>query len=66
MLVWVPLLVAGIALVHGFIGLKGMHGVWLGIFYVLLIFTWPMILIVLLVALLDSFVDFRARLGHGN
>ncbi|WP_275288742.1 hypothetical protein [Halomonas elongata] len=66
MLVWVPLLVAGIALVHGFIGLKGMHGVWLGIFYVLLIFTWPMILIVLLVALLDSFADFRARLGRGH
>ncbi|MDL4862230.1 hypothetical protein QC589_04165 [Halomonas elongata] len=66
MLVWVPLLVAGIALVHGFIGLKGMHGLWLGIFYVLLIFTWPMILIVLLVALLDSFANFRARLGRGN
>ncbi|GED21314.1 hypothetical protein HHA01_02910 [Halomonas halmophila] len=66
MLIWIPLLIAGIALVHGFIGLKGMHGIWLGVFYAMLIFTWPMILIVLLVALLDSFVNIRARLGSGN
>ncbi|MCW4149473.1 hypothetical protein OM427_07985 [Halomonas sp. 18H] len=66
MLIWIPLLVAGIALVHGVIGLKGMHGIWLGVFYVMLVFTWPMILIVLLVALLDSFVNIRARLGSGN
>ena len=66
MLIWIPLLIAGIALVHGFIGLKGMHGIWLGVFYVMLIFTWPMILIVLLVALLDSFANIRARIGSGN
>ncbi|WP_163558560.1 hypothetical protein [Halomonas sp. NO4] len=63
MLVWVPLLVAGIALVHGFIGAKGMNGLWLIAFYLLLITTWPMILIVLLAALLDVFADFRGRLA---
>lgn len=63
MLVWVPLLVAGVALVHGFIGAKGMNGLWLIAFYLLLITTWPMILIVLLVAFLDVFADFRGRLA---
>ncbi|MDR5866614.1 hypothetical protein [Halomonas koreensis] len=66
MLLWIPLLVAGIALVHGVIGLKGMNGLWLVAFYVLLITTWPMILIVLLAALIDSFADFRARLGRSD
>ncbi len=62
-LAWVPLLVCGVALVHGFIGAKGMNGLWLVAFYVLLITTWPMILIVLLVAFLDVFADFRGRLA---
>ncbi|MFC0326989.1 hypothetical protein [Halomonas organivorans] len=66
LMLWVPLLVAGIALVHGVIGLKGMNGLWLVAFYVLLITTWPMILIVLLAALIDSFADFRARLGRSD
>ncbi|WP_163577468.1 hypothetical protein [Halomonas faecis] len=62
-LAWVPLLVCGVALVHGFIGAKGMNGLWLIAFYLLLITTWPMILIVLLVAFLDVFADFRGRLA---
>ena len=67
MLVWVPLLVVGVALVHGFIGIKGMNGLWLIAFYLLLITTWPMILIVLLAAFIDVFVDFRGRLAsRGN
>ncbi|CAM3546336.1 hypothetical protein [Halomonas lysinitropha] len=66
MLAWVPLLVAGVALVHGFIGLKGMNGLWLVAFYVLLITTWPMILIVLLLAFIDTFADFRGRLARSH
>lgn len=66
LLSWVPLLVSGIALVHGFIGLKGMNGLWLVAFYVLLITTWPMILIVLLLAFIDSLADFRARLARSD
>lgn len=63
---WIPLLVAGIALVHGYIGLKGMNGLWLVAFYVLLIMTWPTILIVLLLGLIDTFANIRARLARGN
>ncbi|WP_447553497.1 hypothetical protein [Vreelandella sp. EE22] len=63
---WVPLLVAGIALVHGFIGLKGMNGLWLAVFYVLLITTLPTILIVLLLGLIDTFANVRARLARSN
>lgn len=63
MLLWVPLLVGGVALVHGVIGLKGMNGLWLVAFYALLITTWPMILIVLLLAFIDVFADFRGRLA---
>ncbi|SDM00656.1 hypothetical protein SAMN05192555_108172 [Franzmannia pantelleriensis] len=66
MLSWVPLLVAGVALVHGFIGVKGMNGLWLVAFYVLLITTWPMILIVLLLAFIDSLADFRGRLARSD
>lgn len=65
-LIAVPLLVAGIALIHGIFGLKGINGLWLGALYVLLVTTWPMILIVLLAALIDSFVDFRGRLGRND
>ncbi|MCP1314072.1 MULTISPECIES: hypothetical protein [unclassified Halomonas] len=63
---WVPLLIAGIALVHGFIGLKGMNGLWLAVFYVLLITTLPTILIVLLLGLIDTFANVRARLARSN
>jgi hypothetical protein len=63
---WVPLLIAGVALVHGIIGLKGMNGLWLVAFYLLLITTWPMILIVLLLGLVDSFANVRGRLARSN
>ncbi|MFD2190873.1 hypothetical protein [Pistricoccus aurantiacus] len=66
MLNWVPLLVAGIALIHGFIGLKGMNGLWLVAFYALLITTWPMILIVLLLAVIDTFVNIRGRMADSH
>lgn len=66
MLLWIPLMVAGIALVHGYIGLKGMNGLWLILFYVLLITTWPMILIVLLLAFIDVFADIRGRIASRN
>lgn len=65
-LIAVPLLVAGIALIHGIFGLKGINGLWLGALYLLLVTTWPMILIVLLAAMADSFVDFRGRLGRND
>ncbi|WP_129140565.1 hypothetical protein [Modicisalibacter coralii] len=63
---WVPLLVSGVALIHGLIGLKGMNGLWLVAFYALLLTTWPMILIVLLLGLIDTFADFRGRLARSQ
>ncbi|GHB16706.1 hypothetical protein [Salinicola rhizosphaerae] len=66
LLAWVPLLIAGVALVHGFMGLKGMSGFWLVGFYALLLTTWPTILIVLLLALVDTFADFRGRLTRSD
>ncbi|MCG7600682.1 hypothetical protein MHM84_12850 [Halomonas sp. McH1-25] len=66
MLAWVPLLVSGVALIHGLIGLKGMNGLWLAAFYVLLLTTWPMILIVLLLGFIDTFADFRGRLARSQ
>ncbi|MCS2609495.1 hypothetical protein [Halomonas dongshanensis] len=66
MIGWVPLLVAGIALVHGYIGLKGMSGLWLVAFYALLVTTWPTILIVLLLGFVDTFANIRARLSRSN
>ncbi|WP_158775228.1 hypothetical protein [Cobetia sp. L2A1] len=66
LLIWIPLLVAGIALVHGYIGLKGMSGLWLIGIYFLLLTAWPTILILLLLALIDVFADFRARLAGSH
>lgn len=66
MLAWVPLLVGGVALIHGLIGLKGMNGLWLVAFYVLLLTTWPMILIVLLLGFIDTFADIRGRLARSQ
>ncbi|MCM5703935.1 hypothetical protein [Larsenimonas salina] len=60
---WIPVLIAGIALVHAVIGIKGMSGLWLGGFYILLLMAWPAIVIVLLLALFDSALNVRARLA---
>lgn len=62
LMAWVPLLVAGIALVHGVVGVKSMRGFWLVGFYALLLTTWPTLVIVLLLALIDTFANFRTRL----
>lgn len=66
MLAWVPLLVSGVALIHGFVSLKGMNKLWLVAFYVLLLTTWPMILIVLLLGFIDTFADFRGRMARSQ
>jgi hypothetical protein len=63
MLAWVPLLVSGIALIHGYVGLKGMNRLWLVAFYLLLLTTWPMILIVLLLGFIDVFANIRGRVA---
>lgn len=55
-----PLFFAGLALVHGLVGLKRLSGLWLGAFYVLLLS--PVVAQLLTVAaLFDSWYDFRRR-----
>ncbi len=60
----VPHLIAGIALVHGVFAIKKYNSFWLGLLYVLLIFTQPyMSLLLVLIALADSVVNIRYRLA---
>ncbi|OHV12714.1 hypothetical protein [Kushneria phosphatilytica] len=61
---WVPLLIAGFALVHGLIGMRSLSVFWLVGFYVVLVTTWPtLVILLLLLALMDTLVDFRGRLA---
>ncbi|TGN38204.1 hypothetical protein [Marinobacter confluentis] len=58
-----PLFLAGVALVHGVVGLKGLGGQWLVAFYLALVFLGPSLLFVLLVlAFVDSWLDIRGRI----
>lgn len=60
----VPLVLAGLALVHGVVGLKGLGSAWLVVTYVLLLvfaqFAFPLIM---LLAFVDSLFDFRSRMA---
>lgn len=60
----VPHLVAGIALVHGVFGIKKYNSFWLGLLYVSLLFAQPyMSVLLVLIALADSLMNFRHRLA---
>lgn len=60
----VPHLIAGIALVHGVFAIKKYNSFWLGLLYVLLIFTQPyMSVMLVLIALADSVMNIRHRLA---
>ena len=59
----IPLLIAGIGLVHGTVGLRGLSHHWLIVFYLLLMFmTQVMYPLIVLLACLDSLIDFRGRM----
>ena len=56
-----PLMFAGIALVHGLTSMRKSRGL-ISVFYVALVFFTPYLLMLLaLLAVIDAFVDFRAR-----
>jgi len=60
-----PLFFAGLALVHGLIGLKKLSWVWLLAFYLLLLN--PLLAQLLIVAaLMDSWIDFRGRIRRAD
>lgn len=58
----IPLLVAGVALVHGMVGLRELSSMWLVAFYALLMLPIVVQLLVL-AALVDSWYDFRGRVA---
>ncbi len=64
-----PFLFSGIALVHWLVKQRHFGGIWLVIFYIALIFSQPVVLLTVGIALLDSFFDFRGRwrsIGSGS
>lgn len=56
-----PLIISGIALVHGVVALKKMPVMWLVTFYLVLMLPY-MVQFLVLLALIDSWYDFRTRL----
>lgn len=62
-----PLVLAGIALVHGVVGVRGLSGGWLAGFYLTLLLLGPSLLLLLvLIAIIDSWMDFRSRIRPSN
>lgn len=57
----VPLLISGVALIHGVVALKQLSSRWLIAFYAFIMLP-SVVYMVVLAALLDSWYDFRARL----
>jgi phage shock protein PspC (stress-responsive transcriptional regulator) len=57
-----PILVCGIALVHGLIGMKKLGGQWLIGFYAVVVMLFPTTLfLIAMMAILDSVMNFRSR-----
>lgn len=60
-----PLLVAGLAMIHGLVGMRQLGSFWLVGFYILLIFVTQLAYpVIVLTACLDSLFDFRARAAN--
>ena len=61
-----PLLFSGIALVHAVVVNKKLSSLWLAAFYALLIVSPTVLLLIVLLALVDSWYDFRSRLQRST
>src|SRR5690606_35216955 len=60
----VPLLIAGFALIHGIVAKRNLGAHWLFAFYAVAIFMGPSTLFLLMiVAAVDSWINFRGRIG---
>ena len=58
-----PIVVCGLALVHGLIGKRNLGGQWLFGFYLMVVMLFPTVLMVVaMFAILDSVMDFRGRI----
>ena len=62
----VPLLVAGMALVHGLVAKSKLPVRWLVLFYMALFVFRPLVALLAAVAVADSALDFRSRVGQKN
>ena len=58
-----PLFFSGLGLVHGLVSLRGMGGQWLVLIYSALIFLPPIRELLAMLAVVDSWLDFRARVA---
>ena len=59
----IPLVIAGVALVHGIVGMKNLGGQWLFAFYISVFLFGPYLFTLLIfLALIDSIIDIRGRL----
>jgi len=59
----VPFMFAGFALVHALVAQKNMKGGWLTVFYISWLLLDPMKALLIVAAVVDSWVDIRKRLG---
>ena len=62
-LIGLPLLLAGIALVHHVVNIRNTGGQWLVLFYLMLLLFSPLVLVLMAVAALDTWINFRARIA---
>ncbi len=65
-IVTAPLLVAGLCLAHGVVGLRKMSGSWLVMLYLALLMLDGMRVVLMMVAVLDSWINFRGRLQNNQ
>lgn len=66
-LLLLPLVVAGLALMHGLVSKRGLHKSWLVGMYVSIIFVGPyMVTLLVILACIDSVMDLRARVPAKN
>lgn len=58
-----PLLIAGLGMIHGIVGARQMSVQWLVLFYIALVLLSPSLMLLLLIlAFVDSWLDFRGRI----
>lgn len=63
MIAAIPFMFAGFALIHGVVAQKQLGGNWLVFFYIAWLFVDPLKALLLILAVVDSWIDFRGRLA---
>ena len=63
MILTMPVLLLGLAVVHALAGRLAMPGLALGLFYFALFFIWPLMVLVLGLGIVETFAQLRRRLA---